>query len=172
MKMKSKFQVAVLSAIAMFVSTTNAAGEEVPISGTVESKCVIHTDTPGVYGNPSPSVLSTDPVDGGIPSIVRYDVASANAYKAVISTPTNFTSSPTLNDTIRWTGSVDVSSVTDPQMSSYSQNVRSYNNVSEFDLTVAGTVWFKANSKAEYGYNKSLPGGTYRSVVVAECIAL
>jgi len=39
-------------------------------------------------------------------------------------------------------------------------------------LTVAGSVWFKADSKAEYGYNKAFPAGTYRSIVTATCLAV
>lgn len=171
MEIKSNLKFVCISALIMLGFGSHSNATEVPISGTVQSRCVIHADTPGVYGNPSPNTLSTDPVDGGIPSIIRIDVASANSYRAVIGTPVNFTSSPALNDTLAWTGSVSVSSVTDPAMSAYDQNVRTYSNFSEFDLSVAGTVWFKANSKVVYGYNKSLPGGTYRSVVTVECIA-
>lgn len=146
--------------------------EEVPISGVVASKCVIHTDTPGVYGNPSAHKLSTLPSDGGVTPIIRYDVVSAGNYKAVITTPVNFTTSPALNDTLTWFGETSVSAVTNASMSAYDTNKRIYNNTTEFDLSVAGTVWFKSTSKVEYGVNKSLPGGTYRAVVTAECIAL
>ena len=66
----------------------------VPITGSVASKCVINVDTPGVYGNPSASVLSTDPSDGGVVPVVRYDIISAELYKAKISYPDEFTSSP------------------------------------------------------------------------------
>jgi hypothetical protein len=148
------------------------AQAEVPITGTVASKCVIHADTPGVFGNPSSNVLSTDPQDGGINPIIRYDVVIANSYKAVISTPVDFVTSPALSDTLNWQGTVSVSAVTDPSMSVYDTNKRTFNNVTEFDLVTAGTVWFKADVKAEYGYNKSLPGGAYKAVVIAQCIAL
>jgi len=159
-------------AFVMGVVTNAVHSEEVLITGNVASKCIIHTDTPGVYGNPSPNRLSTEAVDGGVSPIIRYDVINANSYKAVITTPSAFSSSPSLNDTLAWTGDVTVSSVTDPGMSAYTQNKRTYNNTAEFDLTVAGTVWFKAVSEVEYGYNKSFPGGTYKAVVTAECIAL
>lgn len=145
---------------------------EVPIRGVVSSKCVINTDTAGLYGNPSPNTLSTATVDGGAPAVVRYDVVQAGYYKATITTPTSFTSSPSLADTVNWTGSVTVNRVTDAAMSAYTTNKRVFNNVTEIDLTVPGTVWFSATSKVEYGYDKSFPAGEYRAVVLAECIAL
>lgn len=151
---------------------SSAVAAEVPITGDVSSKCVIHTDTVGVYANPTPDVLTTAASDGGVAPIIRYDVVNANTYKAVITTPIDFSSSPTLNDTLTWTGSSSVSSVTDAGMSAYDINKRVYNNVTEFDLTVAGTVWFKSESAVSYGYNKSLPGGRYRAIITAECIAL
>jgi hypothetical protein len=149
-----------------------ALAAEAEITGNVQSKCVIYTSSPGIYGNPTADVLSTDANNGGTPAIIRYDVAQANYYKAVISTPTNFTTSPALDDTLAWTGSVGVNEVTDAAMSAYDTNKRVYGEVTEVDLTVAGTVWFKASSTVSYGAGKALPGGTYKAVVVAECIAL
>jgi len=64
-----------------------AVAANTPIQGTVESKCVIQTDTTGVYGNPSPSELSTSASDGGVVPIVRYDILAADHYKAVIFLP-------------------------------------------------------------------------------------
>jgi len=166
--MFKKILLASLLALPMF-----ASAEDIPITGTVSSKCIIYTDITGVYGNPSPSILSTAPIDGGVQPIVRYDVVQAGGYyKAVITTPNSFSSSPTLPDVVNWTGSVDVSRVTDAAMSAYSTNKRMYNNTTEFTLSVPGSVWFKADSKAEYGYNKSFPAGTYRAIVTAACIAL
>ena len=81
----------------------------VPIVGSVDSKCVITTETPGIYGNPTPSKLSTNEVDGGITPIVRFDVAIADYYKAVVTTPVDFTSSPSLTDVVNWEGEVSVS---------------------------------------------------------------
>lgn len=153
----------------LFTLTSYAA--TVPISGNVASKCVINTDTPGVYGNPTSNKLSTARADGGIQPIIRFDVASANAYKAIISTPVEFSSSPTLNDTLAWNGSTEVSQVSDSEMASYETDKRVFNNVTEFDLSKAGTVWFKSNSEVEYGYNKAFPGGVYKAIVSAECIA-
>jgi hypothetical protein len=160
-----------LMALAIAFSIT-AMSAEVPIRGVVTSKCVINTDTPGVYGNPTPGVLSTLTADGGVPPVVRYDVIEAGYYKATITVPNNFTSSPSLSDSVIWTGSVAVSKVTDAGMSAYTANKRVYNNTTEFDLSIPGTVWFSATSKAQYGYNKSFPAGEYRAVVLAECIAL
>lgn len=146
--------------------------EDIPITGLVTSKCVIYTEVPGVYGNPSPGVLSTAPADGGVQPIVRYDVVVAGYYKAVITTPTSFSTSPALSDVVKWTGSVDVSRVTDAAMSAYSTTKRLYDSTTEFNLSVPGSVWFKTDSKAEYGYNKAFPAGTYRSIVTASCIAV
>lgn len=144
---------------------------EAPIVGTVEAKCSIYTDIQGVYGNPNPYELSTTPADGGVHPIIRYDVASADYYKAKITYPTSFTSSPTLADALAWTGSVEVSSVSDPAMSGYETSKVLYDNVTEFDLTAAGTTWFKVSSNVSYGYTKALPAGTYTAVATAECIA-
>ena len=161
----------ILLAMALAISFgINAA--EVPIRGVVSSKCVINTDTVGIYGNPTPNILSTATVDGGAPAVIRYDVVQAGYYKATITTPNAFTSSPSLADTVNWFGGVVVSRVTDAAMSAYSTNKRVYNNITEIDLSVPGTVWFSATSKAEYGYDKSFPAGEYRAVVLAECIAL
>jgi hypothetical protein len=158
-----------LAIAAVFAINTFAA--EVPITGNVESKCTIYTDTVGIYGNPTPDVLSTATADGGVQPRIRYDVVNPSYYKAVISTPTEFSTSPVLNDTIAWTGSVSVAEVTDPLQSAYDQNKVVYDNTTEVDLTVAGTVWFNVSSTATYGVNKSLPGGQYRAIVTAECIA-
>ena len=156
--------------IATLVGTTTYA-EDVPITGLVTSKCVIHTDVPGVYGNPTPNVLSTAQADGGVQPIIRYDVVQGGYYKAAITTPTAFSSSPSLSDSVTWTGEITVGQVSDAGMSVYTTNKRVYNTTSEFDLTIPGTVWFKGASRAEYGSNKSFPAGTYRSIIIAECIA-
>lgn len=149
-----------------------SVAQDVPIVGTVSSKCIIYTETPGVYGNPSPGTLSTLPADGGVQPVIRYDVLQAGFYKAVITTPNSFSSSPSLSDNVTWTGSVDVSRVTNAGMSAYSTNKITYNNTTEIVLSIPGSVWFKAESKAEYGYNKAFPAGTYRAMVTASCIAI
>ena len=68
----------------------------VPITGTVEAKCVIQTTKDGVYGNPIASKLSTTPADGGVLPIIRFDVSLADSYTANITHPTSFSTSPTL----------------------------------------------------------------------------
>ena len=68
----------------MLVSATT------PISGTVASKCIVTTDTDGVYGNPSATKLSTATTDGGVLPIIRYDIITASAYNAKVTTPISF----------------------------------------------------------------------------------
>lgn len=149
-----------------------ASAVEVPVVGNVAAKCVIVADTSGVYGNPTPNELSTDAADGGVEPVVRFDVIQADYYKAVITTPNSFSSGPALSDVVNWTGSVSVARVSDPLMSAYDNNKVTYDNVTEVELTVAGSTWFKASSKAEYGFNKAFPSGTYRAIINADCIAL
>jgi hypothetical protein len=155
----------------LFVASTAQAQVDVPITGTVASKCVIVTDTAGIYGNPTSNKLSTDPADGGVVPIIRYDIIEADSYKAQISWPQEFTTSPVLNDVVNWTGSTEVFEISDAEMSLFETNKVEWNNVTEFDLTIGGSVWFKVNSTADYGYDKSFPGGIYRAAVLAECIA-
>jgi hypothetical protein len=57
-------------------------------------------------------------------------------------------------------------------MSAYDAAKVEYNNVSEFDLTIAGSTWFKVESQATYGVGRAFPGGNYQAAVTAECIAL
>ena len=156
--------------MALFMAT-RASAIEVPIVGNVAAKCVIIPDTSGVYGNPTADRLSTAQADGGVLPIVRFDVLQANFFKAVITSPRSFTSSPALTDVVNWTGSASTARVSDPAMSAYDTNKITYDNVTEFNLTVAGTTWFKVASTAEYGYDKAFPSGTYRAVMSAECIA-
>lgn len=149
-----------------------AVAVETPLVGTVESKCVVTTDTSGVYGNPLPYRLSTATADAGVEPVIRYDVVQASYYKAYITHPISFTESPALNDTVTWTGAVSVKEVTDASMSAYDTDKLTYDNVTEVALTVAGSTWFKVESTAEYGYQKAWPAGTYRAIVQAECIAI
>lgn len=151
---------------------TTAYAEEIPVTGSVESKCVITQDVTGVFGNPSPSVLSTNPNDGGVMPVVRYDVMQADYYTAKITHPDSFTDSPTLSDVVYWTGDTSVHQVSDAGMSAYDTNKVEYNNVTEFDLSVAGSTWFKVDSEATYGVGRAFPGGSYQAIVVAECIAI
>lgn len=153
------------------LSGTSAYAVETPIVGNVQAKCSIYTDTQGVYGNPSPSVLSTATADGGVTPIIRYDVASADYYTAKMTWPNAFSTAPGLPDAVNWTGDVEVAEVSDPLMSDYETNKIKYDNVVEFNLTVAGSTWFRVPSTVEYGYGKSFPAGQYTAIVTAECIA-
>ena len=159
-------------ALSVALLACNAFALDTPIIGQVESKCVVTTDKQGVYGNPSASVLSTDAVDGGVEPVVRFDVVLADAYKAVIAHPNAFSQSPTLNDVVAWSGSTAVEAVSDAGMSAYDTSKIEYDNVTEIELTIAGSTWFKVASEADYGFNKALPGGTYTAIVEANCIAL
>lgn len=152
-------------------ASTAAYANDIPIVGTVEAKCSVYTTTQGVYGNPTPSTLSTAAADGGVIPKVRFDVAQADYYIARITYPESFSSSPSLDDALAWTGEVTVSEVTDVLMSDYDTNKVTYNNVTEYDLSVAGTTWFQVTSSVAYGYDKALPPGEYTAIVTAECIA-
>lgn len=161
----------ILTLGAVVLMTTTAIAESTPIVGTVSSKCSIFTDTAGVYGNPTPDELSTLPADGGVLPIVRYDVSVADKYKAKISWPNSFSSAPSLSDSVTWDGETEVSSHSVSGMSAYEDAKVEYDNVTEFDLTLAGSTWFKITSEAKYGVGKALPGGEYTANVTAECIA-
>jgi hypothetical protein len=152
------------------IATGAAANTE--IIGTVDSKCIVISETAGIYGNPTPNLLTTNPSNGGVKPIIRYDVISAEYYKARISYPDAFSTAPSLDDVVTWDGSVSVAEVSNTDMSAYDDNKVTYNNVTEYELTVAGSTWFTIASEADYGSNKSLPAGTYNAVVEAECIPL
>lgn len=160
----------VLSAMLLANSAmTASAGTQ--ITGNIESKCVITTDSQGVYGNPTTDVLSTLPADGGVMPLVRFDILEGSTYKGVISYPIDFTTSPALNDVVNWTGSAELVEMSDTTMSVFETSKVQYENVTEFDLTLSGSAWFKVGSTATYGYGKSFPGGTYRATIETECIA-
>ena len=148
-----------------------ALAEEAVITGTIESKCVINTDVNGVYGNPVAGTLSALPADGGVLPIIRYDIALGNAYTARITAPSSFSTAPSLNDVVDWSADVEVNEVSDTAMSDYETNKVEYDYTTEVNMHTAGTTWFKVTSKAEYGYGKPYPAGTYRAIVMAECIA-
>jgi len=75
------------------------------------------------------------------------------------------------DDIVVWTADVEVNEVSDTAMADYETDKVQYEYTTEFDLHTAGSTWFKVTSKAEYGYGRSLPGGQYRAIVMAECIA-
>jgi len=156
----------------LFLVPFSVQSADIPITGNVQSRCVITTDTPGVYGNPNAYTLTTASADGGVQPIVRYDVTLANAYYAQITTPTSFAQSPSLSDTVTWTGSSEVCSISDAtNMGSYETNKTTFGQTTQYDLTATGSTWFKSSSTATYGGNKAFPGGTYTANVEAICVA-
>jgi hypothetical protein len=160
-----------LAATALVIMGTSAAYANITnIQGNVQSRCSIITETSGVYGNPTADKLSTAPSDAGVLPIIRVDVIQADSYKVKISWPNSFSSSPPLSDSVVWDGEVEVSAVSDANMSSYEIDKVEYENHTEYDLTLSGSTWFKVTSTAEYGADKSFPGGLYTAIVTSECI--
>ena len=161
-----------ITAVALLMSANYALATDSPINGTVQPKCSVYTETQGVYGNPLPNKLDTLPASGGTKASIRYDVAQANFYLARITHPIAFSSSPTLDDAVAWTGSSVVGQVSVAEMSAYeAAKVISPSNVTTFDMTLAGSTWFTVSSTATYGYNKALPAGNYTAIIKADCIA-
>jgi hypothetical protein len=153
-------------------STGFALAENVPINGTVQSRCSIQTDTAGAYGNPNAYTLTTAPADGGEPAIIRFDVTLADAYYAEITAPTGFSSSPSLPDTPTFTGDTEVSAVSDATgMGSYETNKIEIGMMDRYDLTATGSTWFKTSSTVTMGGNRAFPGGNYTAMVEAVCVA-
>ena len=158
--------------VVMSLSALSAHSAEVPINGTVQSRCIITTDTAGVYGNPNAYTLTTTPADGGQLAVVRFDVSLADAYYAQITAPSSFSSSPTLPDTVTWTGDTEVSAMSDATgMGSYETNKVELGMMDKYDLTATGSTWFKTSSTATLGGSRAFPGGNYTALVEAECIA-
>ena len=158
--------------IALSTVALGAYAAEVPINGTVQSRCVITTDTPGVYGNPNAYTLTTTPADGGQLAIVRFDVTLADAYYAEITAPSEFSTSPSLPDTVTWTGDAEVSAVSDATgMANYETNKVELGMTDKYDLTATGSTWFKTSSTATMAGNKAFPGGNYTAMVEALCVA-
>ena len=156
----------------MLIGTQTAYAETTPITGTVQSKCIIQTDRGGAYGNPNAYTLTTDPSDGGEPAIIRFDVSLADAYYAEITAPSEFSSSPSLPDVPTFTGDTEVATVSDASgMGAYESNKIEIDNTDRYDLTATGSTWFKTSSTVTMGGNKALPGGSYTALVEAECIA-
>jgi len=169
----SNFSIKVAAAsLAVTLCSTTVLAETVPITGMVESRCVIQTDTPGVYGNPNAYTLTTDPISGGVPAIVRIDVTLADAYYAAITAPTEFSTSPNLPDVVTWVGDTEVEAMTDSAgMGNYEADKIEYNFTDRYDLTATGSTWFKTSSEATLGGTRPFPGGNYTALVTAECIA-
>jgi hypothetical protein len=159
-----------ITALGLTMSPVLAA--DIPINGTVQSRCIISTDTAGTYGNPNAYTLTTTPADGGVLAVTRFDVTLADAYYAVITAPSEFSSSPNLPDTVTWVGDTEVQTVSDATgMGSYETDKVEYGYTDKYDLTATGSTWFKTSSTATMGGNKAFPGGSYTALVNAECIA-
>jgi hypothetical protein len=157
---------------AMSISSTMVFANDTPINGTVQSRCVIQTDTAGTYANPNAYTLTTSPTDGGELAVIRFDVSLADAYYAQITAPSSFSSSPTLPDVVTWTGDTVVQTVSDSTgMSAYESSKVEIGMMDRYDLTATGSTWFKTSSVAAMGGNKAFAGGDYTAIVVAECIA-
>ena len=143
----------------------------VDIDGSVQSRCTVADVTPGKYGNPNAYTLTTDPSSNGQVPVVRFDTTLANAYYAQVSYPTSFSSSPSLSDNVTWTGAVTVKATGESGMSGYQSASTTTGAMRQYGLSVAGSVWIQSTSVATYGGNRAFPGGTYKAVVLAECVA-
>jgi len=149
-----------------------AVAENTSINGTVQSRCIISTDTEGTYGNPNAYTLTTAPADGGVLAVTRFDVTLADAYYAQVTAPTEFSTAPALPDVVTWTGDTEVQAVSDATgMADYETNKVEFDYTDKYDLTATGSVWFKTSSAAVMGGSKAFPGGNYTALVVAECVA-
>lgn len=164
MKINTLILATVLSSYSMAATT--------PIHGVVQSRCVIQTDTAGTYGNPNAYTLSTASADGGEDAVIRVDVTLANAYYVEITAPQSFSSSPSLPDTVTWTGDTTVKAVSDASgMGAYETNKVELGMMDRYEMTATGSTWFKTSSTATMGGNKAFPGGNYTALVEVQCIA-
>ena len=159
-----------LIAISFILGTTPILAAD--IDGSVESRCTVAT-VPGIYGNPNAYTLTTDPASAGQVPVIRFDTTLADAYYAQVSYPTSFSSSPSLSDNVTWTGAVSVKATGADGMSGYQAASTTSNGgaLRQYALSVAGSVWLQSTSIAVYGGNRAFPGGAYKSIVLAECVA-
>jgi hypothetical protein len=162
-----------LMTIGLIITAMPVVAENIDITGTVQSRCTVNTDTPGYYGNPNAYTLTTLPASAGQEPIIRFDVTLADAYYAQVSYPTSFSSSPSLSDTVAWSGAITVDQTGSADMSGYQTASTESGSMRQYALAFAGAVWIKSTSIATYGGggNKAFPGGAYKAVVLAECIA-
>ena len=162
-----------LTSLMFLLSATCAWAVNSPINGLVQANCSIYTTTGGQYGNPSPWKLSTASADGGVDAIIRVDIAAADYYNTKFTHPNSFSTAPSLTDGVTWTGSTVVSSHSVSGMSVYEAAKVVVSNTTTYNMTLAGSTWFKVASTAAYGSadNTALPAGNYTAMIVAECIA-
>ena len=158
-----------LIALSLILSATPIMAAD--IDGTVESRCTVATTVDGKYGNPNAYTLTTDPASNGQVPVIRFDTTLADAYYAQVSYPTSFSSSPSLSDNVTWTGAVSVKATGADGMSGYQAASTTTGAMRQYGLSVAGSVWFQSTSVAVYGGNRAFPGGAYKAVVLAECVA-
>lgn len=164
------FKKAIFAALTM--SSVGVCAQQIPITGTVESKCIIQVDQPGVFGNPNSYTLTTAAGDGGRSAATRVDVTLADAYFVSFTTPTEFSSSPSLPDVVNWTGSTEVTAVSDASgMGSYESSKIVNGNTTRYEMTASGSTWFASEVEATMGGNRAFPGGQYTALVSVECIA-
>jgi hypothetical protein len=160
-----------ITPLIFLLSTSYAWAVNSPITGTVQASCSIVTTTPGQYGLPNVWKLSSLPADGGIDAIIKTTIAAADTYKVKFTHPNSFSSSPGLSDTLTWGGSTSYSSGSVAAMSNYEAAKTVVGNETTFDMTLAGTTFFKVNSSVTYGYNKAFPSGDYVGMIVVLCQA-
>ena len=81
--------------------------------------------------------------------------------------------SPSLPDTVSWTGVVTVVQTSTSDMSGYQAASTTSGSMRQYALSIAGTTWIQSTSIATYGggQNKAFPGGSYKAVVLAQCVA-
>lgn len=161
-----------LMALVAVLGITSVYAEQVPITGTVQSRCIIVTDRAGTFGNPNAYTLTTDAAQGGDPAVVRIDVTLADAYYAEITPPSNFSSAPSLPDVVTWVGDTTVKAVSDAAgMGSYETNKLELGTTDRYDLTATGSTWFETNVTATLGGNRPFAGGNYTALVEVQCVA-
>jgi hypothetical protein len=160
-----------ITPLIFLLSTSYAWAVNSPITGTVQASCSIVTTTPGKYGVPNIWRLSTTPSEGGQPAVIKTTIGTADKYKITITHPNSFSSSPSLSDTLTWTGSSVYTSGSASGMSAYETGKTVVGNTTTFDMTLAGTTFFTVASSAQYGYNRAFPSGSFTATIVASCVA-
>ena len=145
-----------ITGLAFALSASVAWAVNTPINGSVQANCSIYTTTPGEYGNPSPWKLSTTSADGGVEAIIRVDIAAADYYKTKFTHPNSFSSAPTLNDAVAWTGSTTVCSHSVSCMSAYEAAKVAVHNTTTINVTLAGAAWVKVASTSTYAATQAL----------------
>ncbi len=133
--MYNKTFIGVLISAGLISTAAVAVANDTPISGTVQSRCIIQTDNPGTYANPNAYTLTTSSNDGGEDARIRVDVTLADAYYFEVTPPTEFSSSPNLPDVVTFTGDTEVDTVSDADgMGDYETNKVEIGMTDRYDL--------------------------------------